>query len=244
LPLYNYVNKEITAYFNELSHNDSINDKKVQRDSMAKTDEKRVSFRKTSDSILYEYANKYPTSPIISWLLFDAAWTHYYSDYYYKAFEKISLYAPANINKELKAFLDVQKTKGVGKVFPLLDFIRANIGDEGKKAKYTLVDFWFSGCGPCIRKFNELKETYKEFHDKGFNIVAISSDKKESLPNYERVIKKFQYTWDLVLDLDGVKTKSININQFPSTFLLDSQGKIIQTHINPVLLNAFLEKNL
>jgi len=244
LPLFNRMNNGIMAYLNENLNDFRINDKRAQRDSMAKTEAKRANFRKTGDSILYEYANTYPRSPIISWMLFEAGWRHYYSDYYYKAFDKITLYTPTNINKKLKAFLDTQKLKGVGEVFPLLDFIRANTGDEGKRAKYTLVDFWFSGCGPCIRKFNELKETYKEFHNKGFNIVAISSDRKESLPEYERIIKKYQYTWDQVLDVDGVKTKAINIHIFPSTFLLDSQGKIIQTFINPVLLNAFLEKNL
>ncbi len=244
LPLYNHVNDELGNYFNEDTNNWRINDKPVQRESMAKTEAKRISIRKTSDSILYEYANKHPNSKIISALLYDAAFRHYYSDYYYIAFKKITLYTPANINIGLKGFLDIQKLKGIGNVFPLLDFVHANTDDNAKKAKYTLVDFWFSGCGPCIRNFNLLRETYKEFHDKGFNIVAISSDKKEALPNYERVIKKFQYTWDQVLDLNGVKTKSINIYIFPSTFLLDSQGKIIQTHINPVLLNAFLEKNL
>jgi len=244
LPLYQHVNEEISTYRSELTDNFSIRDKQVQRDSTAKTDARRVRFRRSSDSILYEYVNKYPRSPIISALLYDAAFRHNYSDYYYKAFDSITSYVPPNVSESLKAFLDIQKLKGVGQVFPLLDFMRANISEEGRQAKYTLVDFWFSGCGPCIANFNLLKETYKKFHDKGFNIVAISSDKKEALPKYEMIIKRFQYTWDQVLDLDGVKTKSINIRAFPTSFLLDSQGKIVQTFIEPVLLNDFLEKNL
>ena len=130
-----------------------------------------------------------------------------------------SLYIPHPIiNKGLKAYLEVQKLKGIGKVFPLLDFINANINERETKAKYTLVDFWFSACGPCIFYFNSLRDTYKEFHHKGFNIVAISIDRKKvHCPNTRGVIKKFQYTWDQVLDLNGVKTKSININKFPST---------------------------
>lgn len=244
LPLYDHVNEEISAYLGEYRRNFSMNNKQAQKDSMTKTEARRVSFRKSSDSILYEYAKKNPQSLIISSLLYDAAFRHKYSDYYYKAFEKIASYSPANIREGLKAFLDVQKLKGIGHEFPLLDFIRANTADKGEKAKYTLVDFWFSGCGPCISNFNLLKETYKKFHDKGFNIVAISCDKKEALPEYEKIIKKYQYSWDLILDLNGVKTKSINISIFPTGFLLDSQGRIIQNFINPILLDAFLEKNL
>jgi hypothetical protein len=46
---------------------------------------------------------------------FDAAWTHYYSGYYYKAFDKISSYAPANINKGIRA-IDVLRKPNDGDV--------------------------------------------------------------------------------------------------------------------------------
>jgi hypothetical protein len=133
LPLFKHVNDEINFYLSKDADNLKINDKKSQRDSMAKAELIRENAVKTSDSILYEYANKHPKSPIIPWLLYDAAFRHRYSDYYYKTFEKITLYQPYDINAGLKGFLDIQKLKGIGHVFPLLDFIRANTADKEKK---------------------------------------------------------------------------------------------------------------
>ncbi|PWK80338.1 thiol-disulfide isomerase/thioredoxin [Mucilaginibacter oryzae] len=244
LPLYDHLNDEIRSYFIELRHYNLMTDKLAQRDSADKTEAKRISIRKESDSILNRYAARFPKSPIISWLIYDAASRHNYSHFYYKAFDRIKTYQRPEVRSGLKAYLDKQKIKGEGRRFPLRDFIQANISAESRHAKFTLVDFWFSACGPCIFNFNKLKSIYNTYHDKGFNIVAISIDKKEAIADYERTIKKYQYTWDQVLDLNGLRTKSLNINIFPTSFLLDQNGKIIKTFINPILLNTFLERNL
>jgi hypothetical protein len=54
-----------------------------------------------------------------------AAWTHYYSDYYYKAFDKISSYAPANINKGLRA-IDVLRQPNDGNTVKIIIFLDLN----------------------------------------------------------------------------------------------------------------------
>ena len=195
-------------------------------------------------AIRINYAEANPKSPIIPWMLYAAIRDHGYSNYYQRTLEQIARYIPANVNNLIKTFLARQKMKAPGSIFPLIEFVKANTPKSSKKNKYTLIEFWFSECAPCIAQFRLLKTTYQRFNEKGFNIIAISIDKKEKLLAYENVIKKNGYQWQQILDVNGTKTKSIDIYEFPSNFLLDSQGRIIKTNVKPIVLDAFLEDNL
>jgi thiol-disulfide isomerase/thioredoxin len=54
-----------------------------------------------------------------------------------------------------------------------------NVKELVAKSKYTLIDFWASWCGPCRAAIPKLKKTYEDFETKGFNIIGVSTDKKE-----------------------------------------------------------------
>lgn len=112
------------------------------------------------------------------------------------------------------------------------------------KNKYTLIDFWFSGCQPCLKQFDTLQKIYDNNKQKGFEIIGISTDSKKNESHWKEVILKFNLTWIQYLDTGGVEAKKLYILSFPTNFLLDRNGKILKKDISPEDLGLFLRKNL
>jgi peroxiredoxin len=69
---------------------------------------------------------------------------------------------------------------------------------------------------------------YNEFHSKGLNIIGVSLD--DDLAAWKKAIAKDKITWTQVSNLLGWEdpiAKSYTVEQIPTTFLLDAQGKFI-----------------
>jgi peroxiredoxin len=106
-----------------------------------------------------------------------------------------------------------------------------------------LVEFWFSNCAPCIAQFDELKSHYQDLRKKGLEVVAISIDGKDKLAAAQKIIREHQYPWKQIADVGGEQARSINVQSFPSNFLLDKQGKILQTNIGLESLKLIVGKD-
>ncbi len=112
-----------------------------------------------------------------------------------------------------------------------------------KKNKFTLIDFWFSYCKPCLAEFPQYKEIYDLYKTKGFEIIGISVDRKEDELNWQNTIKKYNLNWLQYLDKNEIVTNKLNIKSFPTNFLLDNNGVIIKKDISPEELKAFLQNS-
>ncbi len=245
LPLFDSINKRIVVFLSEIERCDTINDFESKKACVIKTEIERINIRKIRDSILLNYATQYPNSAIIPWLLYEALRKYGYKEFYQTIIDKITNYNPTNINKYLTSFINEQKIKIVGNLFPLNDFINNNFKNKyTKNIKYTLVEFWYSGCGPCIAQFNSLKSVYNKFNKQGFEIVAISIDGKKTLNKYKKILKLNNYPWKQILDIGGKRATSINIQKYPSSFLLNKKGEIISIDIKPEALHDYLKQNL
>jgi thiol-disulfide isomerase/thioredoxin len=112
------------------------------------------------------------------------------------------------------------------------------------KGKYTLVDFWFSHCGPCIVQFPVMKYLYAKYKNAGFDVIGISVDKTENKKDWMDAIVKHGLNWKQYWDIDKKEAKRFSIDSYPTSFLLNSNGKIIKKNILLEELDVWLEKNL
>lgn len=151
--------------------------------------------------------------------------------------------------KRLSQRLSSSKVTAVGQSFPSLNLL--DIGNKSvslsldHKSKYTLVDFWFSHCGPCLQQFPKLKELFSTYQAKGFTIVGISTDKSNEIEIWKKTIQAHELIWPQYVDLSGKLSASLlSINYFPSNFLLDEKGVILRRDISPQELSTFLSGRL
>lgn len=129
-------------------------------------------------------------------------------------------------------------------IFPNLTFSGDELYNLFSNDNFTLIDFWFSGCAPCIAQFPKYKRIYEKYKDKDFEIIGISTDTTKNKKNWEKVLQKQQLPWLQYLDENGKEAGKLNIHKFPTNFLVDAQGKIIQKDISPESLEQFLAEHL
>jgi peroxiredoxin len=200
-------------------------------------------------ALLLAYAQQHPDSYVALWETVRQLENGYVPilDSIYSAFS--TSLKNNYTGKVIAQRLASSRTTAIGQVFPglnLLDIHRKPISiPSQQKSKYLLIDFWFAHCSACIEEFPKLKELYDAYKDKGFSIAGISIDKQADIEVWKRTIKSRELNWSQYLDIAGKLTvKQLSINYFPSNFLLDGHGVIIQKNISPAELSKFLAEKL
>lgn len=200
------------------------------------------------NKLLLTYSKKNPTSKIAFWKLIQRMSWGYEPvfDSIYNSFshELKNGYAGRVLYKKLEN----GRLLSIGGLFPSLQCVSQKNEKFSTavflKRKFTLVDFWFSSCGPCRAQFKHLKDIYNQFSNKGFEIVGISVDKGAHKKDWENAILHDKLLWQQYWDMNGKEAHKFAINVFPSNFLIDSTGKIIAKNISVEELEVLLTRNL
>jgi thiol-disulfide isomerase/thioredoxin len=95
------------------------------------------------------------------------------------------------------------------------------------KGKYVFIDIWGTFCGPCIAEFPKIKEVYSQFSRQNLEVIGIVDDRQPSTT--QQILKQQQLPWpNIQMDAKTSQTAGYkDINSYPTTYLLDPQGKII-----------------
>jgi thiol-disulfide isomerase/thioredoxin len=107
--------------------------------------------------------------------------------------------------------------------------------------KFTVLDFWFSACNPCMKQLPELTRIYNSYKTKGFSVIGISVDANKK--DWIHSINSHATGWKHLIDYSGNKTSKY-LTGYPTYILMDENKKIIKFKISLAELEGFLHKNL
>ena len=117
----------------------------------------------------------------------------------------------------------------VGRMLPEDIELKDTLGNvhhlQELRGKYVLLDFWFSGCGPCIESFPEMREISEQMAD-SLEVVSISQDSEKE---WRRASARHGITWYNWNDLqreNGIFAR-FRVSSAPYYFLVSPEGKLI-----------------
>ncbi|MBR0236979.1 MAG: TlpA family protein disulfide reductase [Thermoguttaceae bacterium] len=117
---------------------------------------------------------------------------------------------------------------------------------EDYAGKTVLIDFWATWCGPCRGEIPNVKKLYAYYHEKGFEIIGISSDR--DVETLKKFIEKEEMPWkqmmrDKALVADGQTMGTYyGVTGIPTMILIGPDGKVVTINARgPALGKALAE---
>ncbi len=115
--------------------------------------------------------------------------------------------------------------------FPAPGFkLQTLIGDstdlDAHKGKYVLLNFWATWCPPCLTEMPAMETVYQKYKEKGFTILAISSD-EGGKSDVQPFIDKLGVSFPILIDANKAVSKEYGAINLPLSFLLDREGRVI-----------------
>lgn len=154
-----------------------------------------------------------------------------------------------DLNNELNKMY-VEKIGAIASELPQAQLNPDLMNTDGKrtslaslKGKYVLLTFWSYRSKECIGENIQLKELYKKYGNKGFEIYQINIDESEA--DWKQAVKYDELPWISTREDDPrnpANVRLFNVTRLPSNFLFDKEGKIIGSNLHNRSLQLKLEQ--
>jgi thiol-disulfide isomerase/thioredoxin len=114
------------------------------------------------------------------------------------------------------------------------------------KGKVVLINFWATWCGPCKKEMPDLSKISEELKDKDFKMIGMNVFQQPSAPKVEDYLKSNPVSYINVDCNDELvqafaKASGNDMSAVPVTFILDKEGKIVETAVGGKGKEAFLK---
>ena len=113
------------------------------------------------------------------------------------------------------------------------------------KGKVILIDVWGTWCGPCKAALKHSQELYERM--KPYNMFFLYLANHSDDTSWKNVIKEYNVNGEnvghvnLPQEQQAAVERFLNVNQYPSYFLIDREGHLLQVNADPRYLDQFEE---
>ncbi|MFN8470644.1 MAG: TlpA disulfide reductase family protein [Anaerolineae bacterium] len=94
------------------------------------------------------------------------------------------------------------------------------------KGHPVLVNFWATWCAPCAIEMPALEEIYRKYKDQGLVVLAVNQ--AETPDKVSQYMLEHGLTFPAVLDSDTSVAQMYRVTGYPTTWIIDRQGKLQQ----------------
>jgi thiol-disulfide isomerase/thioredoxin len=98
----------------------------------------------------------------------------------------------------------------------------------GSHGKVILLNFWATWCGPCRAEIPDLIELQTKYRDR-LQIIGLTVDDDDA-GEIKRVVEQTGINYPVAMASIEVRRKYGGIAALPTSFMLDSQGRVMQKH--------------
>jgi peroxiredoxin len=164
----------------------------------------------------------------------------------YKLFQ-LGQTADKGIEEPIKnaSIKEYERFKMEGRQFPKFNFTDLNgkqYTNENTKGKFVVLKCWFIRCQACIAEFPELNEMVNQYKNRDDIVfVSLAYDDDADLKTF-LLTKPFNYA--TVSVQKSYLKDTLNVNSFPTHYLIDKDGKIVKVVCKASRLKSALAKEL
>ncbi|SFP75092.1 thiol-disulfide oxidoreductase ResA [Salibacterium halotolerans] len=108
---------------------------------------------------------------------------------------------------------------------------------KGFRGKGVFLNFWGTYCPPCEEEMPHMNELYKEFKNRGVEVLAVNVGESQLAVN--RFADRYNLSFPMPIDENKSVLNRYGVNPLPSTFLIDENGTVQR-----VLLGAMTEEKM
>ena len=101
-----------------------------------------------------------------------------------------------------------------------------------QRGKVVILNFWATWCGPCRVEMPQFEQAYTTNADQDFTILGVNN--AEAVDVVAGFRDELRLSFPLLLDTDARIQKLYAINAYPSTYVLDRDGVIVNLHFGPL----------
>lgn len=115
------------------------------------------------------------------------------------------------------------------------------VNSDALQGKVTLVKFWATDCTTCVAQMPDNIEYYNQYHDKGFDIIAVAM-KHDPIEYVRNFTEARQLPFTVVSDKDGAISQAFgDIRMTPTAFLIDKKGRVVKRYLGNYDKTAFIQ---